>query len=184
MGPLEFVLFFILGGILCYIIVFNILVAAKQKVNEAWADVDVQLKRRHDLIPNLVHTVKGYASHEKDLLEKVTKERTKAIETDKKNMKEVSAIESQLGLDVNELLLIAEAYPDLKANHNFLKLQEDLTETEDQIASSRRIYNANVTNYNTKLQIFPLNVVASLHHLEPGSFFSFKEAKEVPSAKF
>ncbi len=175
-GVLVITIVFIIGT-------YNRMVTAKQKVTEAWSDVDVQLKRRHDLIPNIVNTVKGYAKHEKDLIEKVTNERTQALAVNKDNLQQLGLIEGAIEADLGALLMVAEAYPDLKANQNFLKLQSELSETEDQIASSRRIYNANVNYYNTLLQIFPLNFVAKLSDFKESSFFEFKEARAVPSVK-
>lgn len=169
--------------IIFIIVTYNKFVSAKQKVNEAWSDVDVQLKRRHELIPNIVTTVKEYAKHEKDLLEKVTKERAEAIETNANDLKKLGLIEGAIEADLGAILMVAEAYPDLKANQNFLKLQEELSETEDQIASSRRIYNANVTNYNTLIVTFPMNLVALLSDFKESSFFEFKASREVPAGK-
>jgi LemA protein len=144
-------------------------------VTEAWADVDVQLKRRHDLIPSLVNIVKGYANHEKALLEKITSERTTAITLDKKNIKELSSLENSIESHLHSIFALTEAYPDLKANENYLKLQEDLVETEDEIASSRRIYNANVGNYNTNIGKFPQDVIASLTNFKLVNFFQKEE---------
>jgi LemA protein len=182
MEPLLMLILFVIVVLLAAIVFYNKIILASQKVNEAWSDVDVQLNRRHDLIPNLVNTVKGYAKHEQELLEKVTKARTNALEHDKKDLSGLGSIEKEIGEDINSILMVAEAYPDLKANENFLKLQENLTETEDQIASSRRIYNANVASYNTLLQIFPLNFIAKIGGFKESSFFEFKDNKDVPSA--
>ncbi len=164
------VLVVILVFIAVYIFIYNKLVAAKQNVHEAWSDVDVQLKRRHDLIPQLIDVVRGYAKHEKDLLEKITHERAQALALDKDDLKSLAHIERALGEGLSSLFMVAEGYPDLKANTTFLKLQEQMSETEDQIASSRRIYNSNTADYNTLIKLFPLNLIAALHHFTESKF--------------
>jgi LemA protein len=154
-----------------YIYLYNKIVGAKQNVHEAWAGVDVQLTRRHDLIGNLVTVAKGYAAHEKQLLEKITEERSRAASAEKKDLQKLSTIESTLGQDVQSFFAVAEAYPNLKANTVYIEVQNNLTETEDQIASSRRIYNGNVALYNTMIAIFPQNLVAKLNHFTQSQFF-------------
>lgn len=150
---------------------YNKLVSSRQNVREAWSGIDVQLKRRHDLIPNLVQTVQGYAKHEEQLFNDITEERAKALSLSGSNMSRLAEIEDELGKSIKSLLAVAEAYPDLKANENFLKLQTELSETEDQIASARRIYNSNVADYNTLIGVFPVNIIAGIFHFSESAFF-------------
>ena len=154
-----------------YVYSFNKLNSLNQHVTESWSDIDVQLKRRQDLIPNLIKVVQGYAAHEKNLMEELTLMRTKALTVDKDNLKEKASVEENLGDKTKSLLAVAENYPDLKANTEFLNLQKELSETEDEIASSRRIYNSNVAEYNTAVSTVPTNLIASLHHFTPKDFF-------------
>ncbi len=164
-----------LGG---YVITFNSLVLARQKVKEAWAGIDVQLKRRYDLIPNLVKTVKGYAKHESETLEKVTKARTDAMAVPQGEIANQATAENFLSSTLKSIFALSENYPDLKADQNFLDLQQQLTETEDQIASARRIYNGNVTTINTKIQSFPSNLVAKIHNFKERGFFELDEEEK------
>ena len=138
---------------------FNGFVTLKNRAKEAWADIDVQLKRRYDLIPNLVETVKGYATHERELFEKVTKARASAIGA--QGAKEKAEAENQLSGTLKSLFAVSENYPDLKASVNFLELQRDLTDTEDKIQAARRFYNTNVRDLNIKIENFPDNFIAS-----------------------
>ena len=182
---LGFVVF--VGGV--YALTFNGLVHARQKVQEAWSGIDVQLKRRYDLIPNLVNAVKGYAKHEAGTLEKITEARSNAMAVPEGHIAEQAQAENMLSGTLKSLFALSENYPDLKANQNFLELQEKLAETEDQISASRRIYNGNVTVLNTKVQSFPSNVVAGIHHFVLSEFFELDEAekdavKKVPDVKF
>jgi LemA protein len=154
-----------------YVGIYNSLVGSRNKVREAWAGIDVQLKRRHDLIPNLIRTVQGYAKHESELLQKLTDQRAKAIAVPATNTVALASAESALAGTVRSVFAIAEQYPDLKANQNFLDLERQLADTEDQISASRRIYNGNVQIFNTAIQSVPSNVVAQLHHFEPASMF-------------
>src|SRR3989344_9035637 len=142
-SPLYIILFIIL---LC-IYFYNRLISSKQNVHEAWSGIDVQLKRRHDLIPNLVQAVQGYAKHEEQLFKHIAEERSKALALPQSDVSELSRVEKEIAIYLRSILAIAESYPQLKANENFLKLQTELTETEDQIASARRIYNSNVADY-------------------------------------
>ena len=172
-----------------YAIIYNGLVHAKQKVKEAWSGIDVQLKRRYDLIPNLVKTVQGYAQHERGLLEAVTKARAEAIKVPDGKVGAQAGAENMLTSALRSVFAVAENYPNLKASDNFIKLQQQLAETEDQISASRRIYNGNVTNMNTKTKSFPSNIVANIHHFEQEEFFELdaaeKEAvKETPKVEF
>lgn len=138
---------------------FNGLISRKNRVAEAWSDIEVQLKRRYDLIPNLIETVKGYATHEKTILENVTKARTAAMSTEDPKAK--LQAENQLSQTLKSLFAVAENYPQLKANENFGKLQDELTDTEDKIQAARRFYNGNVRDYNTAIEVFPRNIIAS-----------------------
>ncbi|MDE2040850.1 MAG: LemA family protein [Patescibacteria group bacterium] len=153
---------------------YNRLITMKNRAAEAWADIDVQLKRRYDLIPNLVNTVKGYAAHESQAFENVTKARAAAIGA--QTLGEKSQAENALAGTLKSLFAVAEAYPDLKANQNFLKLQSDLTDTEDKIQAARRFYNANVRDYNTSLQVFPGSLIAGTFHFTAMEFFGLEAA--------
>ena len=186
--------FFFLIGLLVIIIffyasIYNSLVRLRQKVKEAWSGIDIQLKRRYNLIPNLIETVKGYATHEKELFVNVTKARTAAIAVPEGKIADQAKAENMLTDTLKSIFALSENYPDLKANENFLKLQEELTETEDQIAASRRIYNGNVTQLNVKIESFPSNIVAGMHNFKQEEFFEVEEAekaqvKKVPEVKF
>jgi len=162
---------------------YNGLITLKIRVDEAWSDIDVQLKRRYDLIPNLVNTVKGYATHEKELFEKVTEARTAAMNAGTPAEKE--ATENALSGTLKTLFAVSENYPDLKANQNFLELQRELTDTEDKIQASRRFYNGNVRDFNTKIEVFPTNIIAGFLGFVKREFFQAKEAeKENVEVKF
>ena len=152
---------------------FNKLVRAKNQVDEAWSDIDVQLKRRYDLIPNLVETVKGYATHEKELLENVTKARTEAMGA--KSFEDKAEKENQLSGTLKSLFAVAENYPNLKANENFSKLQDELTDTEDKIQAARRFYNGNVRDYNITVESFPSNVIAGMFSYKKREMFQLEE---------
>lgn len=155
---------FIIGCVFYDIRVYNQLVFLKQKSEEAWSGIDVQLKRRHDLIPQLVTTVKAYAKYEQDLLERIVRDRNTAIILEKNSATQnFTESEKILAQDISAVLMLSEKYPDLKANQNFLKLQEEISETEDHIAASRAIYNQNTNRFNTKTQSFPALFVARLH---------------------
>jgi len=163
--------------------VYNGLIKLKNRVDEAWSDIDVQLKRRHDLIPNLINTVKGYAAHEKEVFEKVTEARTAAMGAQTPVEKENA--ENMLSGTLKSLFAVAENYPDLKANQNFLELQRELTDTEDKIQAARRFYNGNVRDFNTKIQVFPTNVFAGMLNFTNREFFAAEEGdKEVVDVKF
>lgn len=157
--------------VLFYFISLNSLIASRQNVTEAWSDIDVQLKRRHDLIPNLIATVKEYVAHEKSIFEQIAEIRSQAINSNSKDLAQLSTTEAQLENNLHQLLAVSENYPELKANENFQQLQKDLTETEDEIASARRIYNANVAAYNTKISSVPNNYLANFNHFELANFF-------------
>jgi LemA protein len=148
---------------------FNALVTLKNRTKEAWSDIDVQLKRRYDLIPNLVETVKGYASHERELFEKVTQARSQAMGA--KTIKDRVNAENALSSTLKSLFAVSENYPDLKASVNFLELQRELRDTEDKIQASRRFYNTNVRDLNTKIEIFPSNIIAGMFKFKQAEFF-------------
>lgn len=165
------------------VITFNSLIKSKNRAKEAFSDIEVQLKRRYDLIPNLIETVKGYASHEKEVLEKVTQARTKAMEA--KGIKEKLEAENALSGTLKTLFAVSERYPDLKASTNFLELQQELRDTEDKIQAARRFYNANVRDLNIKIESFPSNLIASLFGFQKMEFFEIEGSeKEVPTVKF
>lgn len=163
---------------------YNGLIRLKNQTDEAWSDIDVQLKRRYDLIPNLISTVKGYASHESGVFEKVTQARAAAMGAS--NVQEKAAAENMLSSTLKSLFAVSEAYPDLKANQNFLKLQDELSDTENKIQASRRFYNGNVRDFNTKLQVFPTNLIAGMLGFQARSFFEISntEEREVPKVQF
>jgi LemA protein len=148
---------------------FNGLVKRRNQVDNAWSQIDVQLKRRHDLIPNLVETVKGYAAHERGTFEAVTNARANAINA--QSPQDQAQAENVLSGALKSLFAVAEAYPDLKANQNFLNLQEELTSSEDKVAYARQYYNDSVLNYNTQIQRFPTVLLAGMFHFEKREFF-------------
>jgi LemA protein len=160
--------------VLWFIAVYNGLIRLRNQTKEAWADIDVQLKRRYDLIPNLVETVKGYATHERELFEKVSEARSKAMGAT--GVAEKGQAENMLAGTLKSLFAVAEAYPDLKANQNFLKLQDELSDTENKIQAARRFYNGNVRDFNTKIQVFPNNMVAGMLGFKEFEFFELGEA--------
>ncbi len=160
---------------------YNGLVTTRNRAQEAWADIDVQLKRRYDLIPNLVETVKGYASHEKTVFEDVTKARAQAMQAGAGPTAGKAAAENQLSATLKSLFAVAENYPQLKANENFLNLQNELTDTEDKIQAARRFYNGMVRDLNTKIQVFPTNMFASAFGFAKMDFFGdLSEAEKQP----
>ena len=170
-------------AILWAIAVYNGLIKMKNRVDEAWSDIDVQLKRRYDLIPNLVSTVKGYAAHEKEVFEKVTEARSKAMGAG--TTEDKAKAENALSGTLKSLFAVAEAYPELKANQNFLELQQELTDTEDKIQASRRFYNGNVRDYNTKIEVFPNSLFAGMLNLTKREFFQAEEGeKEAVQVQF
>jgi LemA protein len=155
------------------IYMYNSLITSRNRVDEAWSDIEVQLKRRYDLIPNLVNTVKGYAKHEEGVFTKVTDARSAAMQAPDPAHK--LQAENMLSQTLRSLFAVAENYPDLKANQNFLSLQSDLTDTEDKIQASRRFYNSNVRDFNTKVQTFPTNFFASMFSFTVRPFFDIDE---------
>ncbi len=157
---------------------YNGLVTLKNRAKEAWSDIDVQLKRRYDLIPNLVETVKGYAAHEKELFEKVTQARTAAISA--QGMKQKAEAENQLSSTLKSLFAVAEAYPDLKASNNFLELQRELSDTENKIQAARRFYNTNVRDLNIKIESFPSNLIANVFNFKEMELFETAAGEKEP----
>lgn len=155
--------------VIAFIAIYNKLVTARQRVKNGWGQIDVQLQRRFDLIPNLVDTVKGYMAHESSVLEKVTELRTSWANA--KTVSEKMEISNQLSDTLKTIMAVSENYPDLKANQNFMSLQEELTNTENKISYSRQFYNDTVTRYNTMLETFPSNLVASMFHFEAEKLF-------------
>ncbi len=169
--------------IIWFIAVFNGIISLKNRTQEAWSDIDVQLKRRHDLIPNLVETVKGYAKHEKELFEKVTEARASAMSA--KGPEEAGKAENMLSGTLKSLFAVAENYPQLRASENFQKLQDELTDTEDKIEAARRFYNGNVRDFNIKIQVFPNSLVAGMTGSKAFELFGMAEGeKETPQVKF
>jgi LemA protein len=167
-----------------YILMRNSIIASRNRVDEAWSGIDVQLKRRHDLIPNLVEAVKGYATHEQKTFENVTKARGAAMQAE--GVQQTAQAESMLSQALGGLRVVAEQYPDLRATENFQQLQRQLSELEDEIQASRRIYNSNVQSYNTKIQQFPMSIVANQGGFEDKEFFEIEDAtdREVPQVSF
>jgi len=178
--PVVVVVLLLLWGIAIY----NGLVKLRNYVKNAWAQIDVQLKRRHDLIPNLVETVKGYAGHEKSTLEGVTNARARAVSA--QGVEAQAEAEQGLSGALGRLMLVVEQYPDLKANQNFLALQEELTSTENKIGFSRQHYNDSVMQYNTRIQTVPTNIIAGVCNFREESFFELQDEAErkVPEVKF
>ncbi len=178
----------IIGVLVILVIVlvamYNSLVSKRMRCREGWSQIDVQLKRRYDLIPNLVETVKGYAAHEKETLEAVIKARNSAI--DASGVADQAAAENMLTGALKQLFALSEAYPDLKANENFAQLQEELTSTENKVAFSRQHYNDSVGSYNEALQKFPNNMVAGMFNFKSETFFELEDAaeREAPQVSF
>jgi len=163
---------------------YNSLVRLRNQVKNAWSQIDVQLKRRHDLIPNLIETVKGYMTHERETLQNITDARSKAMGAG--SVGEKAKAESELSGAMSQFYVVVENYPDLKANQNFLSLQEELTSTENKISFSRQSYNDQVLFYNNKTEMFPSNIIAGMFNFKPEEFFELedKTEKEVPKVKF
>jgi LemA protein len=169
----------VVGVVLLWLVfTFNRLVRYRNRVNNAWSNIDVQLKRRYDLIPNLVETVKGYAAHEKQLFEEVTRARAGAEAAG--GVQDQAAAENQVTRGLRRLMAVAEAYPQLQANENFLALQEELTATESKIAFARQFYNDQVQNLNTAIESFPSNIVAALFRFTQREFFEIEDVARGP----
>lgn len=167
--------------ILGVIVMYNGLVALRNRVEEAWSDITVQLKRRLDLIPNLVETVKGYASHEKEVFQKVTEARANALNA--QGVVETAKAENQFEAALKSLFAVAENYPQLRATENFQKLQDELVDTEDKIQASRRFYNGGVRDLNTKIEQFPSNIIAGMFGFKKREFFELEEAEMAKAEK-
>ena len=166
--------------VLFVIVTYNGLVRTRNRIDNAFSQIAVQLKRRHDLIPNLIETVKGYAAHEKGVFEAVTAARANAINATSGTPQDQAQAENALSGTLKSLFAVAEAYPDLKANQNFLSLQEELTSTEDKIAYSRQFYNDSVLGYNNKIQAFPANVLAGMFSFTPREYFEGDPTEQGP----
>jgi LemA protein len=173
--------FIILGVValvaLWFIVLYNGLIRSKLRVDEAWSDITVQLKRRADLIPNLINTVKGYATHEKDVFENVTKARSALMGA--KGVEETAKAENMMTGALKSLFAVAEAYPELKANENFKALQDELVDTEDKIQASRRFYNTNVRDFNTKMHVFPNTLFVGMLRFTPFEFFEVEDKESI-----
>ncbi|MFH1522917.1 MAG: LemA family protein [Patescibacteria group bacterium] len=177
LGIVAVIIFIIIG-------MYNSLIRLRNRVDEAWSDIDVQLKRRYDLIPNLIETVKGYAKHERETLDSVTKARTEAMAAQKSgDAKKQAEAENMLSSTLKSIFALSENYPDLKANENFLELQRELSDTENKIQASRRFYNGNVRDFNTKQQVFPTNIMANMLGFKAREFFEIEEVKERENVK-
>lgn len=183
---IYFIIFIVLIAliILFFVSIYNALIRLRNQVKNAWAQIDVQLKRRHDLIPNLIETVKGYMTHERQIMENITKYRSQAMNA--QTVGEKAQAESLLSGALGQLRVQVENYPDLKANQNFLALQEELTATENKISFARQNYNDQVMMYNNKIQMFPSNIVAGMFNFKEEEFFELKDQaeKEVPKVSF
>jgi LemA protein len=166
--------------ILFVIVTYNGLVRTRNRIDNAKSQIDVQLKRRHDLIPNLIETVKGYAAHEKGVFQSVTEARANAISAQNASPETQAQAENQLSGALKSLFAVAEAYPDLKANQNFLSLQEELTSTEDKIAYSRQFYNDSVLGYNNRIQSFPANLIKGMGNFPPREYFEGDPGEQGP----
>lgn len=180
MNPTALIIIGIIAVIALLIVsMYNGLIRLKNRVDEAFSDMDVQMKRRYDLIPNLVETVKGYAAHEKETLDRVISARSAAMSAhDSGDVDTQIKAENALSSTLKSIFALSENYPDLKANQNFLELQRELTDTEDKIMASRRFYNGNVRDFNTKLQVFPTNIFGRWLGFSERKFFEIADAKE------
>ena len=180
-----FIIAVVLGLLIIFVIgIYNGLVRRRNQVDNAWSQIDVQLKRRHDLIPNLVETAKGYMKHERETFEAITQARSQAMGA--KTVSEASKAEGALGEALSKFMLVVENYPDLKANQNFLSLQEELSSTENRIAFARQSYNDQVLFFNNKIQMFPSNIIAGMFGFGKRDFFEIEIAaeREVPKVSF
>jgi LemA protein len=184
MEPWMIVVIVVVLLVLIFIGMFNSLVRLRNQVKNAWAQIDVQLKRRHDLIPNLIETAKGYMKHERETLQNITEARTRAMGA--QSVGDKSTAEGALSGAMGNFFLAVENYPDLKANQNFLSLQEELSSTENKIAFSRQAYNDQVLFYNNKIQMFPSNMIAGMFSFRQSEFFELEDAGEraVPKVDF
>ena len=181
---LIIVIVLIVFFVLMFVSMYNSLIKLRNQVKNAWSQIDVQLKRRHDLIPNLIETVKGYMTHERDTLENITKARSQAMNAS--GVADKAKAEGELSGAMSKFFLVVENYPDLKANQNFLALQEELTSTENKISFSRQSYNDQVLFYNNKIQMFPTNIMAGMFNFKEEQFFQVEDKadREVPKVSF
>ena len=184
MTTLIVVLIIIVLPVIFVIGIYNALVRLRNQVDNSWSQIDVQLKRRHDLIPNLVETAKGYMKHERETFEAITNARSQAMGA--KSVAEAAKAEGALGEALSKFLLVVENYPDLKANQNFLAVQEELTSTENKISFARQSYNDQVLFFNNKIQMFPSNIIANMFSFIKRDFFELEVAaeREVPKVSF
>jgi len=189
LGGAVLVVLLVLAGVvavvvLWFVFTYNGLVRLRNQVKNAWSQIDVQLKRRYDLIPNIVETVKGYAAHEKETFERVIQARQRGI--DASGVKQQQEAENMITGALRQLFALSEAYPNLKANENFLALQEELASTENKIGFARQYYNDTVKDFNIRQEMFPANLVASMLGFQPADFFEIEEAsqREAPKVKF
>lgn len=181
MTPTYVILIIVALFVVWIIGLYNSLIRSKNHVNEAMSDIDVQLKRRYDLIPNLVETVKGYMNHERETLVKLTEARTAAMsvhDNPKASLKQKEDAENQLSGTLKTLFAVSENYPDLKASQNFLQLQDEISDTENKIQAARRFYNGNVRDFNIKIQSFPGNIFAGMMHFTAFEFFAAAESEK------
>ncbi len=181
MAALWIILAVVVVLLLIVVGIYNGLVRLRVRVDEAWSDITVQLKRRVDLIPNLVESVKGYAKHESSVFEDVTAARSAVLSA--KGVKETAAADNQFEGALKSLFAVAEAYPDLKASQNFMQLQDELVDTEDKIQASRRFYNGGVRDLNTKIQTFPSNIIAGMFSFKVREFFELSDADQAAAEK-
>jgi len=182
--PFAAVAAIILVPILYVILTYNTLVALRNHIRDAWANIDTELKRRYELIPNLVVTVKGYAAHEKEIFERITQLRAQCM-GNRGNPSQQAVDENQLVAALQKMLLVVENYPKLKADRNFLELQKELVNTEDRIQAARRFFNGNVRDYRNKCETFPSNLIAGTFGFQPQDYFDVDPAvREVPQADF
>jgi len=179
------ILVVVVVAVLFFVFTFNSVIRFRNRVDSAWSQISVQLQRRHDLIPNLIETVKGYAAHERTTLEAVTAARTGAVQAQQAGPAQQAQAENVLTGALRQLFALSESYPDLKANQNFLQLQEELTSTEDRIAYARQFYNDSVQKYNTRIQTFPTVVIAGMFNFTKREFFEAEQGStEVPKVEF
>lgn len=185
MTAIAWIIIIVVVGALGYVLTaYNSLVRMRNQVKESWSDIDVQLKRRHNLIPNIVETVKGYATHERETLESVTEARTQAVAA--KTPEEQAKAENMLTSTLKTLFAVSERYPDLKANANFLELQRELSDTENKIQAARRLYNSTVREFNTTIESVPTNIIANMFSFKAAEYFELEAEAErsVPKVDF
>jgi LemA protein len=179
------ILVIVVLAVLFFVFSYNGVIRLRNRVDSAWSQIGVQLERRHDLIPNLVETVKGYAAHERQTLEEVVQARNSAVQAQQAGPAQQAQAENVLTGALRQLFALSENYPDLKANQNFLNLQEELTATEDRISYARQFYNDSVQKFDTKIQTFPTNLIAGMFNFQPREYFQAEQgATEVPKVEF